>query len=107
MVCVYGVYETQYNSLQKNDMPAEITQVLCFKEHKLTFLVNITGTPEALTREYVGCVYRCIYIQHVQHAQYGRGWAGELWGTSGVAGGLSVTCLCHMSTPWHKDPPTL
>ena len=36
---------------KKNHMPAEIclsTQVLFFKEQKLTFLVNITGTSEAL-----------------------------------------------------------
>ena len=39
---------------QKIHMPAEIclsTQVLFFKEQKLTFLVNITGTSEALTLE--------------------------------------------------------
>ena len=48
-----AVYETKYNSLQKIHMLAEIcllTQVLFFKE-KLTFLVNLTGTSEALTLE--------------------------------------------------------
>ena len=48
----YGVYETNYNSLQKIHMPAEIclsTPVLFFKEQTQTFLVNITGTSEALT----------------------------------------------------------
>ena len=41
-----GLYETKYNSLQKIHVPAEIlsAQVLFFREQKLIFLVNITGT---------------------------------------------------------------
>ena len=45
-----GVYETKYNSLQKTHIQICLsTQVLFFKEQKLTFLVNITGPSEART----------------------------------------------------------
>ena len=30
--------------------------------------------------------------------EYGHGWAGEFRGALGVAEGLSMMCLCHMST---------
>ena len=48
--------KNKYNSQQKIHMPAEIclsTQVLFFKEQNLTFLVNITGTSEALGHKHV------------------------------------------------------
>ena len=48
-----------------------------FEEQKLTFLVNITGTSEALIREHISRVCRCIYIQHV-HAQI-LPWLGHIY----------------------------
>ena len=44
------------------------------------------------------CVSVDASISNMYMLKYGHGWAGTFGGASGIVRGLSMTCLCHMSS---------